>query len=263
MRSQEPATPTATAVKRALEILECLDASRRPLNVSEISRKLNLPKSSTHVIALTLERLGYIERQPGGIRYSLGLKTHLLGQGLMRTLVLSNAAQPHMRRLAEELHMPAHLAIPDNDQGVFIQKVDAPGAARFDTYVGRRIDLHCTAVGKVILAFGPEDVREHVLNKPVYVRHTNHTLTSPQALSRELRIVRSRGFGFDNEEEELDVRCAAVPVFDDLARFLAGLSVTGTVSQITSDTLDSIVSSLKRTAANIGLEKPQAVSNSA
>lgn len=252
MKKHDSGTPTAGAVKRAFAILECLDSSRRGLNISEMSRRLAIPKSSTHVIVLTLERLGYVEKDPDSLHYSLGLKAHVLGQGLMKTLRLADIAQPHMRQLAETLRVPAHLAVPDKDQGVFIQKVEAPGLIKFDTYVGRRMDLHCTAVGKVILAFGPADTREHTLAKPVYMRYTEHTITSSRVLLRELKKVRRAGHACDDEEEELGVRCVAVPVAGSAGQFLAALSVTGTVQQITDDAIEHIAPQLKRTAAEIG-----------
>lgn len=253
MRQAESGTPTAGAVKRALAILECLDGSRRGLNISEMSRKLKIPKSSTHVIVTTLERLGYVEREDSGPHYMLGLKAHVLGQGMMKTLRLADIAQPFMRALAETLRVPAHLAVPDKDQGVFIQKVDAPGLIKFDTYVGRRMDLHCTAVGKVILAFGPAEIREHILAKPVYMRYTEHTITAPRQLQRDLRRVEKLGYASDDEEEELEVRCVAVPVFSPSRQFLAALSVTGTVRQIPGDTVETIAEQLKETAAEIGV----------
>lgn len=252
MRQAEFGTPTAGAVKRALAILECLDGSRRGLNISELSRKLSIPKSSTHVIVITLERLGYVEREEGGPHYSLGLKAHVLGQGMMKTLRLADIAQPHMRTLTEALHVPAHLAVPDRDQGVFIQKVDAPGLIKFDTYVGRRMDLHCTAVGKVILAFGPIEIRDHTLAKEVYMRYTDHTLTTPRQLLRDLKRVEKLGYASDDEEEELEVRCVAVPVLSPSGQFLAALSVTGTVRQIAVDGVERIAAMLKETAVAIG-----------
>lgn len=252
MKQADSGTPNAGAVMRALAILECLDGSRRGLNISELSRRLHIPKSSAHVIVLTLERLGYVEREAGGLHYSLGLKAHALGQGMAKTLRLADAAQPPMHRLAEALRVPAHLAIPDKDQGVFIQKVDAPGLIKFDTYVGRRMDLHCTAVGKVILAFGPSSIREHILSKTVYMRYTEHTLVSPRLLLRELEQVERRGYAVDDEEEEMGVRCVAVPVVSAGRQFLAALSVTGTVHQIGTEAVDRIAAMLKGAAEEIG-----------
>lgn len=244
-------TPQAGAVARALTILEHLDGSRRGMNISEMSRKLGIPKSSTHVIVRTLEQLGYIDKPPGSLRYMLGLRAYGLGQGIMKTLSLADMALSVMRGLATELGVAAHLAIADKDQGVFIQKVEAPGLIRFDTYVGRRMDLHCTAVGKVILTFGPDECRQRVLGRQVHMRYTAHTITSNRALEREIRKVRKLGYAVDDEEEELGVRCVAAPVFDEYGRFQAALSVTGTVSQIPLEEVEWIAARLKAPAARM------------
>ncbi len=245
------AVPNATAVERSLAILEHLDSSRRGQNISEISRKLNIPKSSAHVIILTLERLGYVEKRPDTLNYTLGLKAYGLGLGMMKNMSVSKVALPQMRVLVNDLHLPAHLAIPDGDQGVYIQKVEAPGMIKIDTYVGRRMDLHCTGVGKVILAYGPAELVERMLAKQVYIRYTRNTISSPRALQREVARVRKLGYAVDDEEEELAVRCVAVPVFHPTGSFAAALSVTGTTTQIPINALDELAARLKRTAAAI------------
>ncbi|HUS05536.1 MAG TPA: IclR family transcriptional regulator [Bryobacteraceae bacterium] len=243
--------PNATSVERALSILEFLDSSRRGLNISEMSRKLGIPKSSAHVIVMTLERLGYVERKPDSLHYHLGLKAYGLGRGMMKNLSIADIALPNLRVLVDQIHLPAHLAVPDGDQGVYIQKVDAPSMIKIDTYVGRRMDLHCTGVGKVILAYGSEEVVEHILAKQAYIRHTRNTITSSRALRRELLRVREAGYAVDDEEEELAVRCVAVPVFHPSGRFAAALSVVGTTAQIPLDEIETVAQRLKRTAGEI------------
>jgi DNA-binding IclR family transcriptional regulator len=243
--------PNATSVARALAILECLDASSRGLNISEISRKLHIPKSSAHVIIVTLERLGYVQKRSDSLNYSLGLKAYGLGLSMMKNMSVSEVALPHMRVLVDQIRLPAHLAVPDGEQGVYIQKVDAPGLIKIDTYIGRRMDLHCTGVGKIILAFGPADVRDRVLAKQVYIRHTRNTITSPRMMQRELARIRKLGYAVDDEEEELAVRCVAVPVLHPTGVFAAALSVTGTTEQIPLAAIDDTAELLKKTAAAI------------
>lgn len=243
--------PNANAVERALAILEVLDNSRRGLNISELSRKLAIPKSSAHVIILTLERLGYVQKRGDSLNYSLGLRAYGLGLGMMKNLSISEVALPHMRVLVDQLQLPAHLAIPDGDQGVYIQKADAPGLIKIDTYVGRRMDLHCTGVGKILLSFGPPELLERTLAKPAYIRHTRNTITSPRQLMREVARVRSVGYAIDDEEEELAVRCVAVPVHHHGGRFAAALSVVGTTDQIPMDAIESTAVKLVHTAAAI------------
>jgi IclR family transcriptional regulator, KDG regulon repressor len=246
-----PGIPNATAVERALSILEYLDSSRRGLNISEISRKLGIPKSSAYVIVMTLERLGYVQRKDDSLNYHLGLKAYGLGRGMMKNLTIADVALPTLRVLVDQIRLPAHLAVPDGDQGVYIQKVDTPSLIKIDTYIGRRMDLHCTGVGKVILAYGAEEVVEHILAKQAYIRHTRNTITSSRALRRELVRVREAGYAVDDEEEELAVRCVAVPVFHPSGRFAAGLSVTGTTAQIPLEAIESLAEKLKQSAAGI------------
>lgn len=250
-----PTVHNASSVERALAILECLDSSRRGLNISEISRKLNIPKSSAHVIIVTLERLGYVQKRAESLYYTLGLKAYGLGQGMMKSLSISEAALPHMRALSSQLHLPSHLAVPDGDQGVYIQKVDTPGLIKIDTYVGRRMDLHCTGVGKVILAFGPQELQDRFLTKPVYIRYTRNTITSPRMMQREIAKIRKAGYALDDEEEELSVRCVSVPVLQN-GRFLAALSVSGTTAQIPMTAVEEIARDLRAVATAINPPVP-------
>jgi IclR family acetate operon transcriptional repressor len=170
---------------------------------------------------------------------------------MMKNLSISEVALPHMRVLVDQVRLPAHLAVPDGEQGVYIQKVDAPGLIKIDTYIGRRMDLHCTGVGKIILAYGPSEVREHILSKQLYIRHTRNTITSPRMLQRELVKIRKQGYAIDDEEEELAVRCVAVPVMHPTGRFAAALSVTGTTQQIPLSAIDDIADQLKKVASAI------------
>jgi DNA-binding IclR family transcriptional regulator len=239
----------ATSVERALQILETLDSSRRGLNISELSRRLRLPKSSTHVIVTTLERLGYVQKRAGTLHYSLGLKAYALGHSMTKNVSISELALPHMRALVDQVHLSAQLAVLDGEQGVYIQKVEAPGLIKIDTYIGRRMDLHCTAVGKVILAFGAADVLERILAKQVYIRHTRNTITSPKLMQREVLRIRKLGYAVDDEEEEPGVRCIAVPIYHVNGGFAAGLSVTGTITQIPVPGAEILAGHLRKTAS--------------
>jgi DNA-binding IclR family transcriptional regulator len=243
--------PYASSIERAFAILEVLDGTRRGWNISEISRKLRIPKSSAHVIVLTLERLGYIKRDPASRRYQLGLKICGLGRSLMKNLALPEIALPHLQWLVEQTRLTAHLAILERNQAVFIQKVDGPGVIKFDTYVGKRADLHCTAVGKVLLAYASEQFAQEILSVDSFPRYTNATITSPAGLRKELCVVRKKGYSVDDEEEELGVRCLGTPVLNSCGESVAALSVTGTVSQIRQDGLDSLADIVKQAGARV------------
>lgn len=230
----------ATSVERALAILEFLDGSRRGWNISELSRKLRIPKSTTHVIVLTLERLGYLTLDPRTREYSLGLKVYGLGRGLMKSLSLPDRALRPMQWLVEVTRCTSQLAVLADDQAMYIQKVEGPGLIQFDSYIGKRTNLHCTGVGKVLLAYAPEQKQEHLLNRKSFAHYTNKTITSPNVLRKELMKVRQRGYAIDDEEEELEVRCVAAPVFSQAGECMAALTIAGTIGQIRDENIDEL-----------------------
>ncbi len=232
-------------------MLEFLDASQRGWNISELGRKLGVPKSTMHVIVLKLEELGYVSREPGSRKYSLAVKVWELGRGLMRNVLIPEIALAHLNELVKRVQLTAHLAILEHDQAVYVQKVDCPGKIKFETYVGKRTNLHCTAVGKVLLAYSSEQGRGHILEREPFARYTRHTITSTIQLQKELAKVKRLGYAVDDQEEELDVRCVAVPVFRRTGEFVAALGVAGTIEQVRRETIGKLAEYLRETGQNI------------
>jgi IclR family KDG regulon transcriptional repressor len=230
----------ATSIERAFAILEFLDGSRRGWNISELSRKLRIPKSTTHVIVLTLQRLGYLTLDARTREYSLGLKVYGLGRGLMKSFSLPERALRPMQRLVQVTRCTSQLAVMADDQAMYIQKVEGPGIIQFDSYVGKRTNLHCTAVGKVLLAYASEQKQEHILARKSFAHYTNRTITSPNLLRKELAKVRQRGYAVDDEEEELEVRCVAAPVYNQSGECMAALTIAGTIGQIREENIDEL-----------------------
>jgi IclR family KDG regulon transcriptional repressor len=230
----------ATSIDRAFAILEFLDGSVHGWNISELSRKLRIPKSTAHVIVLNLERLGYLTRDPASRQYALGLKVYGLGRGLMKSFKLPEKALPAMQRLVAVTRCTAQLAVMSDDQAMYIQKVEGPGFIQFDIYIGKKTNLHCTAVGKVLLAYASEQKQQHILSKKSFAQYTHNTITSPARLSKELIKVRQKGYAIDDQEEELEVRCVAAPVFNTAGEFMAALSVVDTAGRIRNDNIDEL-----------------------
>lgn len=224
--------PHVTSIERTFSILEMLDKTQRGWNISEMSRKLNIPKSSAHVIFLTLERLGYVKKEASSRRYQLGLKVYGLGRSLMKNLDLPDIALPHLRWLVEQTKLTSHLGVLEKNKSVFIQKVDGPGMIKFDTYIGKGADVHCTGLGKALLAHAPEEVVGEILAVDSFHRYTKTTICTPAELKKSLAQVRSKGYSVDDEEEELGVRCIAAPIMNHVGETVAAVSVTGTTFQI-------------------------------
>jgi DNA-binding IclR family transcriptional regulator len=200
---------------------------------------------------VTLERLGYIERDPATRTFSLSLKLSALGDTVLKTTPLATVAVPAMKSLAQSLGLTVHLAMQEKEQAVYVQKVDGPGFVRFGTYIGKRTNLHCTAVGKVLLAHNSPETQRDYFNKVVFIRHTSRTIDSASPLKRELMVVYERGWAMDDEEEELGVRCVAVPIHGYNGSVAAALGVTGTVTQASEEHFEKIIHNLKDAARAI------------
>lgn len=242
---------SSRSVKRAFAILELLDRSQRRWNISEISRKLRIPKSTTHVLMLTLEMIGYVTQDEQSHRYYLALKARDLGNETRLRETLSTVSLRDLEALAAQTKLTVHVAMQEEQQAVYIQKVAGPRLVQFDTYPGRRANLHCTAVGKVLLAYVPPDFTARFLAKVILMKHTPSTITSTAYLQKELEKIRRQGYAVDDEEEELDVRCLAVPIFRKSGECVAALSVAGTTSQIEVGNFSSLVAIMKRTSNQI------------
>src|ERR1700723_1084109 len=183
----------ATAVERALNILEAASQRREGLTNSEISRRLGIPKSSASYILRTLERRGYLRRDPESNRYRLGLKLLSLGGETQAGLDIAEVALPFMRGLVERLGMTCHLAVVDQNEAVYIEKVEAPGFFKVNTWVGRRMFLHSTSVGKALLAWLPRQEMEAIVRQQGMKKRTPKTITTVSRLLADLELVREQG----------------------------------------------------------------------
>jgi len=242
--------PTAASVERAFSILEFLNSSKRGWNISEMSRKLNIPKSTTHVLVSTLDQLGYIKQQRSSRRFQLSPKMFGLGRNALTATALPEISLPRLRCLTQETRLTAHAGILEKNRVVFVQKVDGPGIIKFDTYIGKCSELHCTALGKAVLAFQPDETIQNVLANYSFDRFTKRTISSQAAFLNELARVRQQGYSMDDEEEELGIRCIAAPIFA-FGSVLGAVSVTGTTAQIRMDELDRLITATKSAAAKI------------
>lgn len=247
-------TKNIPAIERAMSILETLDHSNRGMNIAELSRKLKIPRSSVHVIVLTLERCGYLTRDIAQHNCRLSVKAFQLGREALSCEQLSAAALKPMRVLSVATEFTSHLAILDQDQAIYVQKVQGSSFLRLDTNIGKRTNLHCTAVGKVLLSYAPEQYREKILAHGAFARHTRNTITRTSALREELKKIVSAGYAVDDQEEELDVHCLAVPVLSARGEVIAALSISGVSSQLKDGWVSKGISLLRRAARQIQKE---------
>jgi DNA-binding IclR family transcriptional regulator len=238
------------SVSRALNILELLAQSQRGLTLSDISRKLGLPKSSTHVLIKTLEGSGYLKSSRSSGKFCFGLKLVSLSNMALENLDLREQARPFLQDLMVRTGLTVHLAILEGAEAVIIEKIEAPGMLRLATWVGRRLDANSSGVGKALLAFAGEENPTHRFARPL-ARHNKNTISSPERLARELRKVRELGYAFEDEEGEIGFRCIGAPIYDSGNRAVAAISIAGTTSQISNERVAKLASLVKATAGQV------------
>lgn len=242
---------TTTSVERALSILECVAATSAGLTNSEISRRIDIPKSSASYILRTLEHRGYLRRDEENGRYRIGLKVLGLGHGALAGLDLRRVAEPVLSDLVARTALTAHLAILENRRAVYVARAENPGFIRINTWVGRDLPVHSTSVGKVLIAYLPSERLDETLERDGLAAKTPKTITSRERLLDELANIRQRGYAVDDEENNLGVRCVAAPVFGRGDQIQAALGASGPTSEVTPEAIPGLADAVKRAAASL------------
>ena len=245
-------SPSA-AVERALAMLEAVALESEGLSNAEISRKLQIPKSSASYILRTLEAQSYLTRDAQSGKYRVGLKILSLSRGALSGLDVRGVALPSMRHLTHQTGLTCHLAILDGPDAVYVEKVEPEGFIRMDTWVGRRMRVHATSVGKALVAHITQDRLEEILSKSGMEKRTSRTITTLPRLLKELEKVRLQGYAVDDEENNLGARCVGAPVFNDRGVIEAGLGLSGTTQQVSPHTMPRILEALKDAARHISM----------
>ena len=235
-------------------MLEAIAQEPDGLSNAEISRKLQIPKSSASYILRTLETQAYLNRDPESGRYRVGLKILSLSRGALSGIDVREVALPIMRHLMEKTTLTCHLAILDGPEAVYIEKVEPQGFIRMDTWVGRRMRVHATSVGKALVAYIPQERLERILSNGGMEKRTAKTITTLPRLLKELEKVRAQGYAVDDEENNLGARCVGAPIFNQSGAVEASLGLSGTTIQVNSNTMPRIVEALKDAARHISMQ---------
>ena len=241
----------STAVERTLMILEAVAQREGGMSNADFSRKLKIPKSSASYILRTLERHGYVRRDRDNGKYRLGMKVLSLSRAALSGVDIREVALPIMRHLVDQIHLTTHLAILDHEEAVYVEKVEEPGFIKMDTWVGRRMEVHSTAVGKALLAYLDTDEREAIIRHRGMKKLTPHTITSTAKLMKEFDRVRQLGYSLDDEENSLGARCVGAPIFNSQGEVEASLGSTGTITAVPRDAVPRLAETVKDAARRI------------
>jgi IclR family acetate operon transcriptional repressor len=218
------------ATEKTLSVLDALDGARSRLG--DISARAQLPKSTVHRILRRLVERGYARSEGDGV-YVLGPRVLTMAGEMLQGLDATALAAPILRDLHADVGHTVHFAMLSDDEAVYLEKLVDPALPyQFASRVGGRILLHCTAIGKSLLAAMPDD---DVLPRLELVRRTPHTLVSAEALRAELEQVRERGFAIDDEENERNIRCVGAAVRDHTGAATHAISVSALTVELSVD----------------------------
>ena len=211
---------------KAFAVFDVLLEHKFPMSMSEISERLDFYPSTVHRILDTLKFGGYVEQNPNSQKYQLGLKLLELGMAKINQIDLVKEAKPFLRDLAKKCDETVHLAILEDDNVLYLAKEESSQTIRMISYVGKRAPLHCTGLGKVLLANLSLKDRDKIIDRIELFQLTNNTITEKEKLREELNKIKEMGFALDEEENENDVRCIAAPVKDYKGKVIAAVSVS-------------------------------------
>lgn len=239
------------AVERAILILQLLGQEPEGLTIAQITQEISIAKSTVFTILTTLNLYGLVERVEETGRYQLGMGLFTLGSSVIERLDVRSRAYPILKSLAQQTRLTTHLGIIDEDEVIYIEKIEGQGPIKISSAVGRRMGVHCTALGKAILAQLPLEKLHSIFTGRQLPQRTPNTITSVQLLQVDLVKTKERGYSFDDEENELGIRCLGAPIFNHRAEVMHAVSISGPRDRVSLDTIELLAEKLKQAAQEI------------
>ena len=244
-------------VGKALGLLVLLGDEPRGASAAELSRRAGLPFSTTYRLLGSLTRDGFVDYEPDGRRYRLGLRVFQLGQRVSNHHGFAGTALPVLRRVTEETGEATILSVRDGHHHLTVNKVDGPQMFRVTSDPGHLGALHTTSVGKALVAFADDATRVQLLEELELEPLTELSLTDRGAFRAEIELIRSRGYATMDEENELGMRAVAVPVFNSQGHAFASLATAAPVFRMSLDAMVALVPLLQEAAAELSARLPQ------
>ncbi len=241
------------SVHRAAAILRCFTQSDSDLGVTAISQQLNLHKSTVSRLLSTLQQEGFVEQEPETGKYRLGLGLITLAGIVLDRIDLRQVAYSYARELAQLTQETVNIVTLDHGECVNIGGAASPRPIQYIGRIGRRTLAHCTAAGKVLLAYLSQEERQAVLFEPL-PRFTDNTIVDPDTLTQELKRICERGYAITHEEQQLDLSAIAAPVCNHTAQVFAAVAISGPTYRMGPGKIKAYVDPLLDTARKISTQ---------
>ena len=246
-QSGRAAKARLSSVANSIRLLTSFSGEEDELGITTLAGRLRLAKSTVHRLAATLTSAGFLEQNSETGRYRLGVALFELGALVRRRMHVANEARPRLRELLEKTGETVQLGIVDHYSVLYVYEMESPHAIRMAAAVGGRAPLHCTAVGKVLLAFQPEDYVKEVIQRGLKP-YTPKTLTRGEAVLGMLHEVRSREHAIDDEESESGLRAIAAPVRNHTGAVIAAVGVAAPIQRMSKKVMQTCVPGVIETA---------------
>lgn len=223
---------TVRSVERAVDLLEVLMSSPRPINLAELSGKVGLHPSTAHRLLATLEKRSFIYQDPVSKVYSPGLKLMYPAPGMQQHHILQNLVTPYLQEISRKTGEGASMAIVSGNHAMVVAKAASGRSVDISMLSGVLVPLHCTGVGKIILAYLDPGEVKRIINQEGLPASTLNTITDFDRLQEELQKIQKQGYAVDNEEWETGIRCVAAPVFSSGKNIFGAISVAAPSGRI-------------------------------
>ena len=221
------------------------------MTVSDISRDLGFAKSTVHDIISTLESQGIVVKDPELLTYGLGWRLFELGRMAQENMELRKIARGPLERLHRILDETVHLTVLDNGEVLYVDVFESSKRLRTYSVIGVRAPMHCTSVGKAMMAYMDDAQIDRVIDQYGMARFTDRTITDRALLGEELRRVRSQGYAVDDIEHEPGVRCVGAAIHDHAGAVFASISISGPTARITSNRVTELGKLARETADEV------------
>jgi len=253
MRSDqnESSGQTVRAVDKALAVLAALAQAEHDVDLANLAAQTKLPKSTLVRLLHTMRLHNAVYQDPRTRRYRLGWGLIHLGKAAERQFDLERIVRPYLEQLSKATGETASFAVLEGARAVYLAQILTDSIIRGVPPIGSELELHCTAVGKVLLTSFTEEQFDQLISDHGLPRLTENTIVNSAQLRREIATVAERGYSLDDEEAEPGGRCIAAPIFDASDRVIAAISITGPTSRIRIERVEEYAEIVKRIAAKV------------
>jgi IclR family transcriptional regulator, KDG regulon repressor len=239
------------SLSRGLEIMAMLAEAEHPLGATELAQTLGVDKSTAFRLLSTLANHGYAVQDDDTHRYRAGLRLVQLSRRILDRTELRKVAKPWVRRLQQLTGESVHLAVLAGGCAVYIDKEDTGAGLNVNTEIGRQAPLHCSAIGKALVAELPEEQLRLALPEEAMTRYTPRTITSMRELLLHLESTRDRGYALDDEEFEPGVRCIAACIKGYRGHIEAAVGISGPGVRVTLERVPTLAAIVTETAGEV------------